>query len=476
MLYTIRMLLPNTPQARIARYVGLYIAIGIVGIVSTIFVYGAVSRTNNNHLIDRAETIAAGIDADSLAQIVEQPDLKDQAYTQKVLASAEYAALKTKLSDIRLVNSDARFVYILTVEPLDSKAVFIADSEPTDSEDYSPFGQVYDEASSIVFDVFNSAKVGFEGPLSDRWGTWITAYAPIVSSQGSIVGLVGIDVDARSHIANAIAFALIPMFVTLIIAFFIAIVLYQRQREAIYLEEKAQFLSIAAHEIRSPLTGIRWASETLLAPGTQLGAHERDMVSRMYTSCVNLVYRINNLLSVSALDTGNMKTLNLEPLLLRPFVQDIVQMLSLSAQEHKVDLIIDPSLVETIEVMCDRDKMRYIITNLCTNGIKYTKPHTSVRVGYRTKADGTTCTLTVSDEGNGIPVDERPHIFDGYRRLRDAVRSNQDGTGLGLYLAKKLIELHGGSISFETVVGKGTTFFVELPILPIESTDSTGNV
>lgn len=463
------MLLPNTPQARIARYVGLYIAIGIVGIVSTIFVYSAVSRVNDNHLIDRVETIAVGIDSDILSSLIVKKDLSDETFIESVLSSSEYTNLKTKITDIRVVNSDAQFVYILTVDPVSSKAVFIVDSEPVDSDDYSPFGQVYDEASDVIFDAFNSAKVGFEGPLSDRWGTWITAYAPIISADGIVLGLVGIDVDARTHIANAIAFSLIPMFVTLIIAFFVAIVLYQRQREAIYLEEKAQFLSIAAHEIRSPLTGIRWASETLLATGTQLGTHERDMVSRMYTSCVNLVYRINNLLSVSALDTGNMKTLNLEPLLLRPFIQDIVQMLSLSAQEHRVDLIIDASLGETVEVVCDRDKMRYIVTNLCTNALKYTKSHTSVRIGYRTKPGASTCMLTVSDEGNGIPVDEREHVFDGYRRLRDAIRSNQDGTGLGLYLAKKLIELHGGTITFDTVVGKGTTFFIELPIVSVEA-------
>lgn len=419
----------------------------LIGAVSALFVYVAVDRTGREHIIDRAETISRLIPAE---------DVETLAGVEADAGTAEYASLKERLMLVREANQDIRFIYLIGKDG--EGLYFFVDSEPSDSEDYSPPGQRYEEATPEMELLFEDAVPRTDGPTRDRWGVWISGYAPLVTADGTVVALVGIDLPAGAFITEALMYAALPLLVSLVVIVVLAVVLYVRRTEEKTLERRAEFLSIASHEIRTPLTGIRWALEDVLSndaiePGT------RDSLTSIYDASVRLVNRVNNLLDITKLEQQGKRTMRPVPIALRDFIEDISKNLTLIAKQKQVTVSLDASLAPQVEVRADQDMLRHILFNLLSNAVKYTNTNTTVFVSYeRSKEEHR---ITIADGGPGISEKDQEAIFSGYHRAEGT--EGVEGTGLGLYLVKQSLTALGGSVSVASTPGHGARFTITLP-------------
>lgn len=429
-----------------------FIFVFLVSVGSSFFIYQTVTELSKNHMYDRSETIAHALDTKEIQSL--SGGVSD-------LKNSSYVSIKEKLEDIRRVNGDIRFIYLLgRDEQSKSKDVFFyVDSEPVTSVDYSPPGQVYDEASKLLISFFDRRNGGIEGPQSDRWGTWMSALSPITLPNGKFV-LVGIDVKAQDYIQNAIIYSSIPLLVGFTILVFLLSLLRLRKNENKFLKEKEIFLAVAAHEIRSPLTGIRWATEQLLADPHSKDPQTKSSLLIIYKSSVELITRINNLLSFESFRDGH-KTLHREEVVMKNMLKEIVASTALSASSRQISVVLDSSITEHLFLIIDKEKMRLAFLNLINNAIKYTKPNTNVIISYKKVAQ--VYHFLITDKGAGMTKADMQLIAQMFERTAAARKSDVEGSGIGLALAKQIIELHGGKLLIASEVGKGSVFTVELP-------------
>ncbi|HWH16332.1 MAG TPA: HAMP domain-containing sensor histidine kinase [Candidatus Paceibacterota bacterium] len=426
-----------------------------IGGLSASYVYKKVDEAGRSHILERTATIAVAVPQEDLALV---------AGTEEDLGTLPYESLKEYLARMRSVNPDARFLYLIGQRST-GELFFFADSESAESPDYSPPGQVYYEATPGMYAVFEDAVRRTEGPDQDRWGIWISGYAPVLDEAGKVVALLGMDLPAQNYIVDAVAYALLPFLVSVVVVTGIFALERMRRQELLHLELKEEFLSIASHEIRTPLTGIRWAIEGLLKRrNPPLDARSAKVLSLVHESCLGLIGRVNNLLDLTALEGTSTSVLRPEPLPLHAFLEDLVDSLTLSAQQRHVTLALDAGVKDAGSVVADRQMLHHALFNLLTNAIKYTREGTTVSISY--ERAGGMHRIRIADQGNGIPEGAEARIFSGYSRTDEAVRSGAYGTGLGLYLVKKAAELHKGTIEVRSIPGKGATFILSLPATP----------
>lgn len=434
-------------------YAILVCAILALGAVGSLYVYRSVDQSAQSHIIDRANTISLMVPTERLLQL---------SSTEVDLAHPEYAFIKTLLTRVRNANPDVRFIYLLS-QRTNGSLVFYADSEPSTSEDYSPPGQIYDEAPEKMYRVFKERQ-SFADRYSDRWGTWVSGYAPVYDQFGRLVAMLGIDVPADAYMRSALFYASIPMIVAVLLSLLVSLALYFRRRELEYLAHQAEFLSIASHEIRSPLTGIRWALGSVLqTTPSPISNDVRIMLLKAHTNTINLIYRISNFLSVSALE-GHVATVQKEPLKVHKIISDVMRDLSLTAEERKIVIHIDVSLTETLEIQGNPEYMRQIFFNIIANAVKYTRQESTITISYL-RADSAH-EIRVHDEGEGISSADQERIFGGYSRAHSSQVGKQVGTGLGLFLTKQALAAQGGSIRVESKEGEGggTAFIISMPL------------
>lgn len=433
-------------------YIVASIVIISAGILMAVFGYNKIDTVQRAHILDRAETIARAMPIEEIENISATPD---------DIYNSSYQNLKKILSDVKEVNSDIRFIYLMG-QNASGTLFFYVDSEDVSSPDYSPPGQLYQEATLPMYQTIKDGVSRSEGPSSDRWGVWISGYAPVFDDNKKIVALIGMDTPAQEYILNILAYAAIPILVSLIILVIIYFLYYLEGRERRFLDMKEELLSIASHEIRTPLLGIRWALDDIWRrEDSQMDEETRSTIRIVYEDCLKLIKETNDLLSATALKEAGKKVLNKEQVKLKEFFEDIKSILSLSAKEHGVSIMIDRSIGEEDTALFDRKNMYHAFFNLVSNAIKYSKPGTEINVSYQ--KDKKDYIFKVADHGGGIKPEDTKHIFEGYYRTSEAMSSTEAGTGLGLYLTKKIIESHKGSITVDSKLGEGSTFTVRIP-------------
>lgn len=448
---------PKPPQARIASVLAALLVLAL-GIASSVYVYTQIDSSSRTHILERVATIAVAVPREDLGLLTG---------SEQDLGTPAYESVKQFLAEMRAVNADARFIYLIGQQE-DGNLFFYADSEPAESSDYSPPGQVYYEASPGMFEVFADGTKRTEGPDQDRWGLWISGYAPVTNAQGELVAMLGMDLPATQYLSDLFAYSMLPLLLALALIIVILGVERARARELAYLEQKAEFLSIASHEIRTPLTGIRWAIEGLLKrEHPPVDPKTRALLALVHESCLGLLARVNNLLDLTALEGNRVAKLRKEEIPVGAFLEDIVESLTLSARQRNVSLVLGTSIPEDATFVIDRQMMHHAFFNLLTNAIKYTKEGTSVTITYAHEYG--MHVLRIADQGEGIKPEDQERIFAGYYRTREAVRSGQYGTGLGLYLVKKAAEVHQGTITVSSVEGRGSTFVLSIPEAPTPS-------
>ena len=227
-------------------------------------------------------------------------------------------------------------------------------------------------------------------------------------------------------------------------------------------EMKLDFVSMAAHELRTPLTVIRGYAELLDTEiGSNLSPEHQEHLHRLTYNASNLGILIDNLLNVSKIERGSYKvepTANDIIALIRNIITDMMDQANSKGQKLN---FIEPSEKMPF-VMADRSRITQVLINLITNAITYTPVGESIEVSVR-KIDNF-AEIRVKDTGIGIPKEAIPKLFTKFFRVSSVLEQGSKGTGLGLFISKSIISMHGGEINVESEVGHGSTFSFTLPI------------
>lgn len=220
-------------------------------------------------------------------------------------------------------------------------------------------------------------------------------------------------------------------------------------------ETKDEFISMASHQLRTPLTSVKgYLSMVLEGDAGPLKPQQEELLKQSYLSSQRMVNLIADLLNLSRLNTGKF-VIEAKPTDLRVIVDQEVAQLRESAKAKNISFAWDiPQTFSLVEL--DEGKMHQVVMNFIDNAIYYTPEGGSIVVGL-TETDSSV-EFRVKDSGIGIPRDVQHKLFGKFYRADNARRMRPDGTGLGLYMAKKVVIAQGGSIIFESVEGKGSTF------------------
>jgi two-component system phosphate regulon sensor histidine kinase PhoR len=226
-------------------------------------------------------------------------------------------------------------------------------------------------------------------------------------------------------------------------------------------EMKVDFVSMAAHELRTPLTAIRgYASLLQMHYATKLEDQAKELLTRLIVSTNNLANLIDNLLSVSRIEQNSM-IIDKKPVDLAIIIKDIFESFKSQAQtRHQQFTLTMPDNLPI--VIADPFRIGQVFINLISNAINYTQENGTISVTAH-EVNGA-IEIAVQDNGEGIPADAVPRLFTKFFRVSGSLEQGSKGTGLGLYITKSIIELHKGKIWAESVLGKGSTFTVTIPI------------
>lgn len=230
---------------------------------------------------------------------------------------------------------------------------------------------------------------------------------------------------------------------------------------------KDSFLSVAAHQLRTPLGSMRWSMELLLNGDLgKIPKAAKEAVQQIYDNSQRMIVLVSDLLNVARMDQnkGNEEQ---QPADIGIIWDAVVKSMRPEAEKRGVTLTLEKEQTTFPAIMVPPKHFYEAFENLISNGIKYNREHGSVNVVMREEKDG--IAITVTDTGIGIPQDAQSKIFSKFFRAQNAVLKETEGSGLGLSVVKSYLEEAGASIRFESQEGVGTTFFIHVPFRPVVS-------
>lgn len=232
---------------------------------------------------------------------------------------------------------------------------------------------------------------------------------------------------------------------------------------------KSDFVNVAAHQLRTPLTKVKWALQSIKNSEALncLSPDQRRMVDDAFSSNEAMIRLLNDLLNVGKIE-GDKLGYNFKKESIIKIAEEVVQELSYLANKKNIKVrIMKPD--EMPLLVMDAQKIRLVLSNLIENAINYTPENGYI--GIILENFGTYVKIAVKDSGIGIPKEELGNIFSRFFRAKNAVRVRTEGTGLGLYIAKNIVEMHGGRIWVESEEGKGTTVYFTLPFTSVKKAE-----
>jgi PAS domain S-box-containing protein len=225
---------------------------------------------------------------------------------------------------------------------------------------------------------------------------------------------------------------------------------------------KDQFLAAMSHELRTPLTGVLTLSEALLEEVYgSLNEKQLKSIRTIESSGQHLLDLINDILDLSKIEAGQME-LQIEKSSVSDICQSALQLIKGMADKkhHKISLDMNPV---SINMNADPRRLKQMLMNLLSNAVKFTPEGGQIGLDVRQDDAGQMILFTVTDTGIGIAPEKLPMLFKPFVQLDSSLSRKYSGTGLGLSLVKRMAELHGGSVSFESELGKGSRFTISLP-------------
>lgn len=422
------------------------------GVAGALFAAIGTDLRNREYLRGRAQTIA-----DALAK----SDVQSLRGTDADLASLSYDTLKNSLARIRSNNRDLSSVSLLGQKP-DGTIHYFLNSEPEDGDLYARPGQLFSPTTKVLTKTFSSTSSVVVGPARGEQGIWISGFAPVVDPfTQKTVAVVGAHTSALSYYGQIGLYALVPLLLAAILLAGLLRDIKLRSKQQELLELKNQFVSISSHELRSPLTGMMWAIQSLSRSGaSRLNLEQLSMLGAMYHSVESSLATVNEILDFSIFDRGQAKIQH-ETTDVGAVIKQVVATLSLSARERR--LIIEPigAWPRHVYTRGDVAALKRAFMNIFSNAIKYSRDATTIEITHQPGTNEHI--IGISDHGIGIPPTEMPKVLGGYYRATNATAVEVHGTGLGLLVTKKIIEQHGGRLWIESKLGEGTTVYVALP-------------
>jgi PAS domain S-box-containing protein len=295
-------------------------------------------------------------------------------------------------------------------------------------------GLMDDEFYQSVWETIREEKKVFSGEMKNKKASGaeyesMISISPILNKEGKILFFVSIERDIT------------------------------REKEVD--KAKTEFVSLASHQLRTPLSAVNWYAEMLLSGDAgKITKKQKQYIDEIYTGNQRMVELVNALLNVSRIELG---TFSIDPRstniveIFNDAISELKQ--QIKDKSIKVKTIFDKSLPE---ISLDHNLMNIVFQNLLSNAVKYTPEKGKVEVEISN--DKRDMLIRISDNGYGIPREQHDRIFEKLFRADNVREKETDGTGLGLYIVKSIIDQSGGRVWFESEEGKGTDFYVSIPL------------
>lgn len=224
---------------------------------------------------------------------------------------------------------------------------------------------------------------------------------------------------------------------------------------------KSEFVSVASHQLRTPLSAIRWETELLLKKKKR-GLNEKQIntLETIDALSLRMTRLVNDLLDVARIDQKRL-ILRKEIIDMTDIIQKVIEEVRPLARARNVELSFSESKKKAPKIMADPEKIKLVVENLANNAIKYTTKRGKIEIKL-VKKNGDVV-FTIRDNGVGIPEEQHGQVFDKFFRSDNVVKYQTEGTGLGLYISKNIVEQLGGKIWFQSIENVGSIFSFSLP-------------
>ena len=240
------------------------------------------------------------------------------------------------------------------------------------------------------------------------------------------------------------------------------VILHDVSREKMIEHMKTEFVSISAHQLRTPLSAIKWTLKMLLEGDLgEITPEQRDFIEKTYQSNERMIALINDLLNVTRIEEGRYLY---KPTLIsvETIVESVIKSYREEIEKRNIKLELKKLKKNIPKVMVDVEKIELAFQNLLDNAMKYTPTGGEITVALSQEKEE--AIVSVKDTGVGIPEDQQKRVFSKFFRGANVIRMETEGSGLGLFITKNIIEAHGGQVWFKSKEGKGTTFYFSLPV------------
>jgi len=330
-------------------------------------------------------------------------------------------------------------------------------------------GVATDSFSASMAD--NEADRDFIANLKTEGTNWFVAL-PMFDESGTKKAILSVVISSRfedgitaknkmnSLLITLISIAVVIMFLSLVLRIWDYAFLYKKVKEVD--EMKDEFISMASHELRTPVTGIKGYSSMII--DGSLGAvskQVKDGALIINAAANRLSVLVDDLLNVSRIEQGRMQ-IALKPMNIHQIISEVVQELKVQADQKKLALIYTPANIDLPLVEIDSDRLKQVLINLIGNSIKYTETG-KVEIIVETVAKK--LAIKIKDTGLGMSAEAREKLFQKFYRVQTVKTKNITGTGLGLWITQQIMELMKGSIEVESIEGTGSQFTVKFPIV-----------
>lgn len=429
-------------------------------------------------------------------------ELMDHAALPLDVAADDPRYLAIIAAQMRWLEVNPRVADIYTFRKLpDGRIVLLVDSETDydhdgrfagEREARTPVGEAYDAEIPGLGRAFAGEAVFESVPVSDRWGTWVSAFVPLRDRTGAVEAVVGVDYDAGYWLraiararwaAVAVAAALLGVALTAVAA------VARARRDAGELERrnrelqrardealeasraKSGFLAAVSHELRTPLHVFLGMNELLLA--SDLDDRQRRHAATAQRAAEGLLTMVGDLLDFAQLEAGKL-TLDEGAFDLAAALRDALDSHRETAAQHGLGLVLERDFAEPAWVLGDCRRLRQILRHLISNALKCTE-HGEVKVRARLVPEvpeGILLDLVVEDTGVGVPPGQGEAIFERFNQLDSSNTRRHGGLGIGLALSRALARRMGGTLELESPPAGGALFRLVVPLRAEESTPS----